>query len=130
MFFIFFLSTQIGDPSGKTSERPAMSLATINQNISGLKANLEAVFHNHETFIWNEAKTNKEAKLKPVIILNNGDWYKDINIIQFLREYGRHFRLLNIVSTWLVEFLIVWIIFSLSNFVLHLLKSWPTVVMI
>ena len=89
---------QIGDPSGKSSERPAMSLDEISQNVSGLKKNLETVFSNHENFIWNESKTNKDAKLKPVAILNNQDWYKSINLVQFLREYGRHFRYLFVIN--------------------------------
>ena len=69
-----------------------MSLEEISHNVSGLKKNLETVFSNHENFIWNESKTNKDAKLKPVVVLNNQDWYKSINLVQFLREYGRQFR--------------------------------------
>jgi tyrosyl-tRNA synthetase len=83
---------QIGDPSGRTSERTPMTLDEIRSNISGLCANLEAVFSNHETFVWNESKINREAKLKPVKIVNNLDWYNNVNLLQFLRDYGRHFR--------------------------------------
>ena len=89
--FVLF-SAQIGDPSGKTSERPAMSLEDISRNVFGLRKNLESVFQNHETFLWNADNKGNESKLKPVVILNNQDWYKQINLIQFLREYGRHFR--------------------------------------
>ena len=69
-----------------------MSLDEIRKNVSGLKSNIETVFENHERFIWSDSKANKEAKLKPVVILNNNSWYKEINLVQFLREYGRHFR--------------------------------------
>ena len=69
-----------------------MSLDDIRRNVSGLKSNITTVFENHEKFIWNDTKVNKEAQLKPVVILNNHNWYKDINLVQFLREYGRHFR--------------------------------------
>ena len=69
-----------------------MSLEDISRNVSGLRKNLESVFQNHETFLWNADNKGNESKLKPVIILNNQDWYKQINLIQFLREFGRHFR--------------------------------------
>ena len=62
---------QIGDPSGKTSERPPMSLDEISRNVIGLKKNLETVFANHEAYIWNEKKATNDTQLKPVKILNN-----------------------------------------------------------
>lgn len=70
----------IGDPSGKTTERQLLDEATIQRNVEGIRKNLETVLDsNHPT-------------AKP-IILNNLDWFKEISMIQFLRDIGKRFRL-------------------------------------
>jgi tyrosyl-tRNA synthetase len=70
----------IGDPSGKNSERQLLDEKTIEQNIIGIRRNLEAVLDFNQSIS------------KP-LILNNLDWFKDFSFIQFLRDVGKLFRL-------------------------------------
>lgn len=70
----------IGDPSGKTSERQLLDEATIQNNVKGVRKDLENILDfQHPT-----------AK---ALILNNLDWFKEFSVIRFLRDVGKLFRL-------------------------------------
>lgn len=61
----------IGDPK-PTSERPMISKEEVKHNFDGLKAQAEKIFGFE--------------------VVNNFDWTKDINVIDFLRDYGKYFN--------------------------------------
>ena len=61
----------IGDPK-PTSERPMISKEEVEKNIKGLKKQAEEIFGFE--------------------VVNNYDWTKDINVIDFLRDYGKYFN--------------------------------------
>lgn len=61
----------IGDPR-PTSERQMISREEVEKNVAGLKAQVERLFG--------------------FTVVNNYDWIKDINIIDFLRDYGKFFN--------------------------------------
>jgi tyrosyl-tRNA synthetase len=67
----------IGDPSGRKSERQLLTLENTLLNAKGLNAQF-ARFLN----------LNDKAK---TILLNNYDWLSKIDLITFLRDYGKHF---------------------------------------
>lgn len=70
----------VGDPSGKSTERPLLDEKTIQKNLEGIQHNLETVLKNE----MHAAKT---------IFLNNYDWFKDFTFLNFLRDYGKQFRM-------------------------------------
>ena len=61
----------IGDPK-PTAERPMISKEEVDHNFKGLKEQAEKVFG--------------------VEVVNNWDWTTDINVIDFLRDYGKYFN--------------------------------------
>jgi tyrosyl-tRNA synthetase len=63
----------IGDPDGKKDERSLKTLEEIAQNKAGIAAQYERVFDG-----------------KPFTIVDNYDWFKDINYLDFLRGVGKH----------------------------------------
>jgi tyrosyl-tRNA synthetase len=70
----------IGDPSGRTSERQFLDEETLKTNLLGIRKNFDRVLDfDHPT-------------AKP-IMLDNFEWFKEINFIRFLRDYGKLFRL-------------------------------------
>ncbi|XP_045772347.1 tyrosine--tRNA ligase, mitochondrial [Maniola jurtina] len=79
----------IGDPSGKSTERTALPQDVLQNNINCIKSNLEQVFENHKKYIWSEDGN----KLKPINIVNNETWYREIDSIRFISEIGRNFRM-------------------------------------
>lgn len=66
----------IGDPSGKTEMRQMLTLEQIEQNLQGIKAQL-ARFLDFES--------------GKALAVNNADWIKSLNYVDFLREIGVHF---------------------------------------
>lgn len=61
----------IGDPK-PTAERPMISKEEVKHNFEGLKKQAEKIFGFE--------------------VVNNYDWIKDINVIDFLRDYGKYFN--------------------------------------
>ncbi|XP_053975409.1 tyrosine--tRNA ligase, mitochondrial [Hylaeus volcanicus] len=78
----------IGDPSFRKSERVEIENVVLQENLLSIKNDIEKVFKNHETYFY----TSKQ-RLLPPIIHNNLEWYKDLNIISFIRENGKYFRM-------------------------------------
>jgi tyrosyl-tRNA synthetase len=68
----------VGDPSGKSAERNLLDEATLAKNIAGVKSQLER-FLNFDK--------NSE---NPAELVNNYDWMKDISLIDFVRDTGKH----------------------------------------
>lgn len=62
--------------------------------MNSIRFSILDIFNNHQKYFW-EDKGNQ--KLKPIKIVNNYDWYKDMKIIDFLNGVGKHFRLGNII---------------------------------
>jgi tyrosyl-tRNA synthetase len=72
-------TTKIGDPSGKDEARKVLSEENIQENLAGIKQTLEK-------FISFEGINRAE-------IVNNDDWLKNLNYLEFLRDIGRHFSI-------------------------------------
>ncbi|MCL4523050.1 MAG: tyrosine--tRNA ligase [Acidobacteria bacterium] len=68
----------VGDPSGKSVERPLLTVAQIEENLQGLRRQLEPFLDFH-------------AKENPARIVNNADWLTTISLMDFLRDYGKFF---------------------------------------
>lgn len=69
----------IGDPSGKTEMRKMLSAEEINSNIESIKKSL-SIFLDFDGD-------------NPAEIVNNYDWFKNLNYIDFMRDYGVHFNI-------------------------------------
>jgi tyrosyl-tRNA synthetase len=67
----------VGDPSGKSAERQLLSLDDINHNLNCQKKQLEQ-------FLDFDCGDNSAE------IVNNYDWFKDINLLDFIRDTGKH----------------------------------------
>jgi len=67
----------VGDPSGKSAERQLLSVEQIQANIEGQRRQLEKFLD----FDCGESSAE---------IVNNYDWFKEINILHFIRDVGKH----------------------------------------
>ena len=74
----------IGDPSGRTEMRKMLSKEEIENNINKIKNTLK-VFLDFDGD-------------NPAVIVNNADWFRDINYIDFMREIGVHFNVNKMLS--------------------------------
>ncbi len=67
----------IGDPSGKDAERDLQAAEAVEANIASQRKQMEAFF----------ARTDGPDP----IIVNNADWFREMNAIEFLRDIGKFF---------------------------------------
>jgi len=73
-------TTLIGDPSGKDQTRKILKEKEINKNITNIKK------------IFLKLLNFKQKKIKPEFV-NNLNWLRSLNYINFLREIGKHFTI-------------------------------------
>lgn len=70
----------IGDPGGKDKERPLQDEKTIKHNIENAERQMLKILG---------------GKIK---IVNNLDWLKDVKLLPFLRDVGKHFGMASLVQ--------------------------------
>ena len=68
----------IGDPSGKSQERILLSEETLQNNVEGIKRQLRKYID------FDSTKSNAAN------LVNNYDWFKEIRLLDFLRDTGKH----------------------------------------
>ena len=71
----------IGDPTGKSDMRKMLTYEDIQKNIENIKKSLSI-------FLTFDAE-----------IVNNYDWFKNLNYIDFMREYGSNFNINKMLSS-------------------------------
>ena len=71
-------TTKIGDPSGKDAARQLLSEDQIQANMAGIRR----IFDQY--LVFGDGPTD-------AIMIDNADWLDRLNYVDFLREYGRHF---------------------------------------
>ncbi|MGB1107304.1 MAG: tyrosine--tRNA ligase [Parvibaculales bacterium] len=78
-------TTKVGDPSGKDESRQLLTQDKIDDN----KKTIRATFERFLTF--GDGPTD-------AIMVDNDEWLSDLNYIEFLRDYGRHFSVNRMMS--------------------------------
>jgi tyrosyl-tRNA synthetase len=66
----------IGDPSFKADERKLLSEEEVDKNVLAIKKQLASIFDFEDE--------------NSAVLVNNKDWLKNISLISFLRDYGKH----------------------------------------
>jgi tyrosyl-tRNA synthetase len=66
----------IGDPSGKSAERQLLDLSTVEKNVENQRRKLTEIF----------ARQGVEVEF-----VNNMDWTRDVTVLEFLRDIGKHY---------------------------------------
>lgn len=75
-----------GDPDGKDETRSKMTLETIEHNVAGIRGQFARIFRDAD-----------------VEIVNNYDWFKDINFVDFLRNIGWQFSMTQLLDREFVK---------------------------
>jgi tyrosyl-tRNA synthetase len=65
----------VGDPGGKDKERPLQTVDTIAYNVECAQKQIQKIFGERE-----------------FILVNNIDWTKGVDVLDFLREVGKYFN--------------------------------------
>ena len=75
-------TAMIGDPSGKTEIRKMLTEEQLQSNIEGMLPQFERFLEFSED----------------AVLINNAEWLRDLNYIDFLRDIGRHFSVNRMLS--------------------------------
>jgi tyrosyl-tRNA synthetase len=67
----------VGDPSGKSKERNLLDEKTLNQNLVCVQKQLEQFL-------------NFDCGANSAEVVNNYDWFKKFNFLEFIRDVGKH----------------------------------------
>lgn len=70
----------IGDPSGRSSERTLQTMEVVKDNANRLTEQMKNLFLKGDT-------DNNDFR-----IVNNYDWLSQLSLLDFLRDYGKHFN--------------------------------------
>ena len=68
----------IGDPSGKTSERQLLTPERVEENVTGIRAQLARFL-------------DFDDRVNPARLVNNAEWLTKLGAIEFMRDVGKHF---------------------------------------
>lgn len=71
----------VGDPGGKNEERELKAKAEIDRNVTGVAEQVKQLF----------AGENFE-------LVNNYDWDKNLNFLDFLRDVGKHYAMSDLIN--------------------------------
>jgi len=67
----------VGDPSGKSKERNLLDEQTLNHNLVCVQKQLEQFL-------------NFDCGANSAEVVNNYDWFKEFNFLEFIRDVGKH----------------------------------------
>ncbi|KAL0922358.1 hypothetical protein M5K25_006337 [Dendrobium thyrsiflorum] len=91
---------RVGDPSGKSLERPELNVETVEKNRAGIRALVYKILHRASVEVDLEMGCIKDEYLNPetneycncLVVEDNFNWWKDITLLDFLGEVGRYAR--------------------------------------
>ncbi|KAG2537574.1 hypothetical protein PVAP13_9NG309073 [Panicum virgatum] len=94
---------RVGDPSGKSAERPELDVAAVEANSDAIKSLVAQIIgrvpepaHHSQPGTDQQPLVNSaagsSANMGSFVILDNYDWWKDITLLDFLKEVGRFAR--------------------------------------
>ncbi|XP_058179847.1 tyrosine--tRNA ligase, chloroplastic/mitochondrial [Rhododendron vialii] len=77
---------RVGDPSGKSLERPELDALTLEKNAAGIAYTVRRILGQNAT---------EEGSF---VVLDNYDWWKDFRLLDFLKQVGRYARVGTMLS--------------------------------
>jgi tyrosyl-tRNA synthetase len=66
----------IGDPSGKSAERTLLTREALDENLAGIRGQLARYL---------------DFDGGAALLVDNASWFRDLNVLDFLRDVGKHF---------------------------------------
>lgn len=78
---------KVGDPSGKSAERPVLNDRTISENLAGIESNLRQVLQRSA----DDVRRAGWPVVDPLVV-NNHDWVGPMSFLDFLRDVGKYAR--------------------------------------
>ena len=91
-------TTMLGDPSGRTDARPMMTTEEIDENGRQFKKLFDRFIEFDDEWkhipgegVLGKGGENKTPEAGKAICVNNADWLRNVNYLEFMRDVGKHF---------------------------------------
>ncbi|KAJ8099186.1 hypothetical protein POJ06DRAFT_256254 [Lipomyces tetrasporus] len=81
-------TVEVGDPSGRDTERVKLENDVKNTNETSISQQMERLLKNGIEY----ARSKGYIDIGPVRIVNNATWWKDMSFLEFMGMVGRHLR--------------------------------------
>jgi tyrosyl-tRNA synthetase len=83
-------TARVGDPSGKSLERPELDVETLERNTAGIENTIRTILGRAQN--PNLEEFNVNGNDSSVVVLNNYDWWKEFSLLDFLKRVGKYAR--------------------------------------
>ncbi len=97
-------TTMVGDPSGRQDMRQMMTVDTIDDNCMAFKRLFDKYLDFDDEWkyegnhgVYAPGKQNREPIPGNAISVNNAEWLRPLNYLEFVREVGTHFNVNNML---------------------------------
>ncbi len=97
-------TTMVGDPSGRQDMRQMMTEETIDENCAKFKKLFDQFLDFDDEWkyegnhgVYAPGHQNREPLPGKAISINNADWLRPLNYVEFVREVGTHFNVNNML---------------------------------
>ncbi|KAK9454574.1 hypothetical protein V1511DRAFT_522185 [Dipodascopsis uninucleata] len=82
-------TSELGDPSGRATERDELAREVRERNISLITKQMERIFENGYRYAVSKGIRGSFGSYR---IVNNADWWGNMTMLTFMRKVGRHMR--------------------------------------
>ena len=87
----------IGDPSGRSTERPHMDEVATQKNMLRLSAAVETFFERASDYMAKRIPSSM-ASYAPPLVMNNIEWFENLGVLEFMRVVGTTARVNSMIA--------------------------------
>jgi tyrosyl-tRNA synthetase len=87
----------IGDPSGRSTERPHIDEAAIEKNMYALSSAVQKFFERACDYVGKRMPSQR-ASYTPPRVMNNIEWFKNLGVLEFMRVAGTAARVNSMIA--------------------------------
>lgn len=88
----------VGDPSGRSTERTALSQDTLDHNVASISSQVRHLFQQGVPFAAKRGGSDPDQAKSNVAFVNNRDWTGNLSLLDFLSGPGKRARVSTMLS--------------------------------
>eukprot|EP01017_Pseudomicrothorax_dubius_P006060 TRINITY_DN11671_c0_g1_i2.p1 TRINITY_DN11671_c0_g1~~TRINITY_DN11671_c0_g1_i2.p1 ORF type:complete len:473 (+),score=88.91 TRINITY_DN11671_c0_g1_i2:128-1546(+) len=98
IFVIGGATARVGDPSGRSSEREKLDDNVTLRNINSIRFFFDEAIESLSNYFSKHSDMAGKYDIRGAKVINNAEYYADVNLVDFLSNIGRHFRMSTLLS--------------------------------
>ncbi|CAH2354353.1 tyrosine--tRNA ligase, mitochondrial [[Candida] railenensis] len=89
---------EVGDPSGRTTERTAIESTEREANVDNIQLQIKTFLERGLEYAQSRKYPVEPAKFGAIETANNATWWKSIKMLDFLANFGRYIRISSMLA--------------------------------